>query len=67
MLQHLVENWKSTVANLLTLVIVTGAFLLAQPPATLAQMHITHAVVAYLTAAVGLAKIYVGLISKDSK
>lgn len=66
-LTHLIENWKSTVANLLTLVITAGAFFSAIPNQVLQQNGITQKEIFWGTCVVGLAKLFVGLVQKDAK
>lgn len=67
MLQHLIENWKSTVANVLTLIVVTGGYFAAVPTTLLQQHGITQNEIFWGTVICGLAKVYVGLITKDAK
>jgi hypothetical protein len=64
---YFVQNWKSTAANVLTLIITTGAFFTAIPSATLQQHGITQNEIFWGTVACGLAKLYVGIITKDAK
>lgn len=63
----LLANWKSTVANLLTLLVVTGGYFTAIPAAMLQQNGITQHEIFWATVIFGLAKVYVGLITKDAK
>ena len=67
MWQHFVQNWKSTVANILTLIVVTGGYFAAVPTSMLQQHGISQNAIFWGTVVVGLAKIYVGLITKDVK
>jgi hypothetical protein len=65
--QHLAQNWKSTVAGLLTLIIITGGYFLAIPSDVL-QMHgVTQNEIFWGTVVCGVAKLYVALITKDTK
>jgi hypothetical protein len=67
MIANLLENWKSTAANALTLVVLTGAYFSAIPSESITNMGITPKEIAWFTAASGLAKMYVALITKDAK
>ena len=64
---HLTANWKSTVSNALTLIVVTGAYFAAIPTAILQQHGITQNEIFWATVVCGLAKLYVGIIQKDAK
>ena len=66
-LKHLIENWKSTVSNLLTVVIITGVYLSTQSPENLTNLGISEHVVTWGTFLSGLAKLYVAFITKDAK
>jgi hypothetical protein len=56
------QNWKSTVSGLLTLLVVGGAYLTTNPPPGLSAREMGWA-----TFVGGLAKIYLALIQKDAK
>lgn len=67
MLKNLLENWKSTAANFLTLVIIFAGYLAMQTPQTLAQLGISAKFAAWVMFVSGIAKLYVALITKDAK
>jgi len=67
MLTHIVENWKSTAANLLTLIVITGGYFTAMPSAMLQQHGVTQNEIFWGTVLTGLAKMYIGIITKDAK
>ena len=67
MFQHLIENWKSSAANFLTLVVLTGGFFTAMPSEILQSHGVTQNEMFWGTVICGLAKLYVGLITKDTK
>ena len=60
-----IQNWKSTAANFLTLVIITGGYFAVIPVATLQQHGVTQNEMFWGTVACGIAKLWVGLITKD--
>ena len=64
---HFITNWKSTAANFLTLVVITGGYFAMIPVATLQQHGVTQNEMFWSTAVCGLAKLYVGIITKDTK
>jgi hypothetical protein len=64
---HFTQNWKSTAANFLTLVVITGGYFAVIPVATLQEHGITQNEVFWGTVICGLAKLYVGLITNDAK
>jgi hypothetical protein len=65
--QHLAQNWRSTVSGLLTLVVITGGYF-AAVPATLLQQHgVTQNQIFWGTVISGLAKLYIAIITKDTK
>ena len=66
-LTHLAANWKSTAANVLTLVVITGGYFAVIPVATLQQHGVTQNEMFWATVVCGLAKLYVGLIQKDAQ
>ena len=66
-LTHLVNNWKTTVSGLLTVTITAGAYFAAVPTAVLQQNGITQKEIFWGTCAVGLAKVFLGLIQKDGQ
>jgi hypothetical protein len=66
-LAHLMANWKTSVANLLTLIIVTGGYFAAVPTAALQQHGVSQNMIFWATIAVGVSKMYLGLIQKDAK
>ena len=66
-LQHLVQNWKSTAAHILTLVVITGGYFAMIPSTVLQQHGVTQNELFWGTIIGGLAKVYVGLITKDAK
>jgi hypothetical protein len=66
-IQHLLTNWKSSVANFLTVVIATGTYFAAVPSATLQSAGVTQNEIFIGTCIVGLAKVYIGLIQKDAQ
>ena len=61
-LSHLLENWKSTVQSLLTVVIALGTYLAITPSTVISQ----HAA-GIITLMTGAAKVLLGLIEKDAK
>ena len=65
--QHLVQNWKSTAANFLTLVVITGGYFSMIPSNVLQQHGVTQNELFWGTVVSGLAKLYVALITKDAK
>ena len=65
--QILTQNWKSTAANLLTLIVVTGGYFAMMPSAILQQHGVTQNELFWGTVICGLAKLYVGIITKDAK
>ncbi len=67
MIANLLENWKSTAANALTLIVMTGGFFTAMPSESLQAHGITQNEMFWGTVACGLAKMYIGLITKDAK
>ena len=64
---HLVENWKSTAANLLTLIVITGGYFTAMPSTILQQHGVSQNAIFWGTVITGLAKLYIGIITKDAK
>lgn len=60
-----IQNWKSTAANFLTLVVITGGYFAVIPVDTLQQHGITQNEMFWGTVACGIAKLWVGLITKD--
>ena len=66
-LNHLSANWKSTASNLLTLIVVTGMYFAAIPSQVLQQHGVTQNEAFWGTVIVGLAKLYIALITKDAQ
>lgn len=64
---YFVQNWKSTAANFLTLVVMTGGYFAMIPVATLQQHGVSQNECFWATAGFGLAKLYVGILQKDAK
>lgn len=66
-LDHLIENWKSTVANLLTISLIGIGYLLTLPKEQLLANGLSSKELFWLGALNGVLKIYVALITKDAK
>ena len=60
-MNHILTNWRTSLSGFLSFVIATAAVFTALPPAWLNPKYS-----AALTIASGLAKAWVGLISKDA-
>ncbi|SRR6266567_3067958 len=63
----LVKNWRSTASGVLGAVIAAGVYFAAVPTAQLQSIGITQKEIFIGTIIVGLARVYVGMISKDAK
>jgi len=61
-LTHIIANWKTTAAGLLTLAVTGGAYLTVSPPPGLTAKEMGWA-----TFVVGLAKVWLSLIQKDGQ
>jgi hypothetical protein len=61
-LTHLIQNWKTTVSGVLTLMVTGGAYLTLAPPPGFTAKEIGWA-----TFATGLAKVWLSLIQKDGQ
>jgi hypothetical protein len=61
-LTHLIQNWRTTAAGLLTLAVTGGAYLTVAPPP-----GFTAKEVGWATFAAGLAKVWLSLIQKDGQ
>ena len=61
------QNWKSTAANFLTLVVITGGYFAVIPVATLQQHGVTQNEMFWGTVVCGVAKLWIGLLQKDVK
>ena len=66
-LQSAVGSWKSTASNALTLIVLAGGYFTAIPSETLQSHGISQNAVFWITVVVGIAKLYVGMISHDAK
>ena len=60
-MNHILTNWRTSLSGFLSFIIATGAVFTAMPPNWLNPKYS-----AGLTIAVGLAKAWVGMISKDA-
>lgn len=67
LIEHLIENWKSTAANVLTLVVITAGYFSTMTPEQLATSGLTPREMFWIAVAGGIGKIYVALITKDAK
>ena len=63
--QFFLRNWKSTASNALTLVALTGGYFTAIPSPTLQEHGVSQHEIFWATVITGLAKLYIGLITKD--
>lgn len=66
-LNHIIENWKTTVSAVLTTTLATGTYFAAVPANILQQNGITQHEIFIGTVICGLAKVYLSLIQKDAK
>lgn len=61
------KNWRSTVSGVLGAVIAAGVYFAAVPTEQLQGIGITQKEIFIATIIVGLAKVYLGMITKDAK
>lgn len=66
-IDHFLSNWKSTVANGLTIALIGIGFLLNQPHDQLIAHGLSESFLWWSGSISGLLKLYVALITKDTK
>lgn len=62
-----VRNWRSTVSGVLSAVIAAGVYFAAVPSEQLQGLGITQKEIFIGTTIIGLAKVYLAMITKDAK
>lgn len=62
-----VKNWRSTVSGVLSAVIAAGVYFAAVPTEQLQGIGITQKEIFIGTIVIGLAKVYLAMITKDAK
>jgi hypothetical protein len=60
-------NWRSTISGILSAVVAAGVYFAAVPTTQLQGIGITQKEVMIGTVVVGLAKVYLAMITKDAK